>query len=226
MVFRKHDALVALTVIVFFGEPLIGQNGNAARILDVAENTQAAFITTTMDQGFPIDRADQMTMLILNRSAITLPLIEERVIQTFKSKEESNGQFIGIASEMIAYAGDEHSLRVIGRLIALDENRFGILVGRTLDNALDRRNPFLVAYSGFEFGDKAISRRIVEWSERVLASNRMRRLWGEAVIGKYGRVPSKAEWASDPLASRLSQSDADSLRSVVLRFAEEARSKR
>src|SRR5258708_20802 len=107
---------------------------SARNILDKTEAEQTTFITSTMEQGFPEDRADQMTMLIINRSAVTIPLIEAKLEEMLKSASPSKG-FIDIASEMIAYAGDEQALRAVGKLLAIDGKRFERLIGRTLDNA-------------------------------------------------------------------------------------------
>ena len=52
-----------------------------------------------MDQGFPEDRSDQMTMLLINRSAVVVPLIVARLEEVLKSANPSN-DFIDIASEM------------------------------------------------------------------------------------------------------------------------------
>lgn len=158
MVCRKNRILRTRTVLVslsFFGQALPGQDGNARSILELSEVDQVAFITSTMDRGFPEDRADQMTMLIINRSSLTVPLIEERLEQALKSSSLST-KFIDIASEMIAYAGDEHAFRAVIKLTAVDRQRFEHLVGRTLDNSLDRRNPFFVAYAALEHGNESI----------------------------------------------------------------------
>ena len=214
-----------LLFILVFSLPLLGQEQGARKILDLSEADQIAFITSTIDQGFPEDRADQMTMLLINRSALTVPLIETKLEETLKSEHPSKN-FIDVATEMIAYAGDEQSLRAISKLLAIDEKRFGRLVGRTLGNSMNWRNPFTVAYRAFEMGDDAVARYTVAWSESALSSDRMKHVWAEAMLNRYGKVPSQAEWAQDPLASRLKPPQGEQLRESVMRFAAEARSKR
>jgi hypothetical protein len=113
----------------------------AARIiLERAEAEQAAFIMETIGQGFPEVRADQMTILIINRSGLAVPLIDAKLEEALMYGKQPK-RFIDIASEMISYAGDEQALWAIGKLLAIDESRFGRLVGRTLDNAGNWRNP-------------------------------------------------------------------------------------
>ena len=124
------------------------------------------------------------------------------------------------------YAGDEQALRVISKLVALDENRFGRLVGRTLANAGNWRNPFSVIYSGLEIGDEAVSRYVAAWVESALASNTMQRTWAEAMLDRYGRVPGDSEWATDPIVSRLNDRASPELRQSVMRFATDAQTKR
>lgn len=216
-----------LVVLVSLSATMDGQEPlpPARTIVDLDEGEQIAFINKTMDLGFPEDRADQMTMLIINRSAVALPLIESRLEEALKSTSTPKS-FVDTATEMIAYAGDEQSLRAISRLMALDEKRFGPLVGRALDNARNWRNPFTVAYRGLEIGDEALSRYTLAWAESALASSRMQRAWGEAMLERFGKVPDETEWAKDPIASRLKGGASSAVRQSVLRFATEAQRKR
>jgi hypothetical protein len=215
----SYIAVILATSPLYVGQrPAYGQEAIARQILDLSVADQIAFITSTMDQGFLQERSGQMTMLIINRSALTVPLIEARLEEVLKSPSLSEN-FIDIASEMIAYAGDEQSLRAISRLIAIDEGRFGRLVGRTLDNSTNWRNSFTVAYRGIEIGDEAITRHILAWTETALASDRMKQRWAEAMLDRYGKVPGQAEWAQDPLASRIKREDLATLRERVMRLA-------
>jgi hypothetical protein len=197
----------------------------ARTILDLGEREQIAFINDTMDLGFPANRADQMTMLIINRSALTLPLIEARLEKMLKFSLMPKS-FVGTASEMIAYSGDEQALRAISKLMAIDETQFGPLVGRTLYNALNWRNPFTIAYQGLELTDEALSRYTAEWAELALGSNRMRRAWAEAMLDRYGKVPDESDWANDPIASKLKSGSTTELRQIVMRLARETSRKR
>jgi hypothetical protein len=197
----------------------------ARTILNRTEAEQTVFMMETIDQGFPEDRADQMTMLIINRSGLAVPLIAAKIEAALKYGTQSK-HFIDIASEMISYAGDEHALRAIGKLVAVNESRFGRLVGRTLDNAGNWRNPFTVAYRGLEMGDEAVSLYTAAWAESALASERMQHVWAEAMLDRYGKVPSETEWAQDPIASRLKDRASPELRQSVVRFAAEEQRKR
>jgi len=197
----------------------------ARTILDLSEGEQVAFIRSTMELGFPINRADQITMLIINRSALALPLIEMKLEETMKAVPPQVA-FVETASEMIAYAGDQTALREITRLMALDEKKFGPLVGRTLDNAGNWRNPFDVAYGGLALGSEAISQRTMQWVKSALASNKMQHHWAESLLNRYGEVPDDSEWAADPIASRLSDRVSPELRRTVLNLADDIRRKR
>src|SRR6516162_3499142 len=139
---RTLLALVLLPLSSLHGQDTIPP---ARTILDLSESEQAAFIRSTMALGFPMNRADQMTMLIINRSALVFPLIEGKLEEALKSDSPQTA-FVETASEMIAYAGDQTALREIIKLMSLDEKRFGRLVGRMLDNAGNWRNSFDVAY--------------------------------------------------------------------------------
>jgi hypothetical protein len=147
MGFEIVRRLWLVLVVVSFSATLEGQEviPPARTILDLGEADQIAFINRTMELGFPVSRADQMTMLIVNRSALALPLIEAKLEEDLKSASTPKG-LVNTAIEMIAYAGDEQALQAVRKLMAIDERRFGPLVGRTLDNAGNWRNPFTLAY--------------------------------------------------------------------------------
>jgi len=227
MAFNFIGRLLPLAVLASLSATMDGQEviPTARTVLDLSEGEQIAFINRTMDLGFPENRADQMTMLIINRSALMVPLIEAKLEEALKSAPAPKG-FVETASEMIAYAGDERALRAVGKLLAIDENRFGRLVGRTLDNAGSWRNPFSVVYRGLEIGDEAVSRRMAAWVESALASNTMQRTWAEAMLDRYGKVPGDSEWATDPIVSRLNGQASPGLRRSVMRLATEVQRKR
>jgi hypothetical protein len=212
-------------LLILLAGPLGAQVPSARHILELSESEQAKFVNETIDAGFPDGSADQMTMLIINRSALVLPLLERRVVVELRSQSPSK-DVIATATEMIAYAGNDHAFQTISRLIAIDADRFGPLVERTLDNAMDFRNPFTLAYRRLEIGDEAISRRIAAWADARLATNRMQRLWAEAMVDRYQRVPDGEQWANDPLAVRLNTSLPQQLRESVVGFAKEASARR
>jgi hypothetical protein len=197
----------------------------AKNVLLFSEAEQRQFVNSVLDAGFPEKEGDKFSLLLVNRSALVLPLLESRVEQELKRPQHSE-RLIELACVMIAYAGDEESLRAIGKLIGLDEARFGPLVGRTFDNAGNWRNPFTVAYRGLELGNEAVARQTVVWVESALASDRMRRTWAEAMLDRYGRPPDDAEWVRDPIATRLKSGTSSELRQSTLRFAIQGQKKR
>jgi hypothetical protein len=227
MAFDPIRRLLPMLVVVSMSATMHAQESlpSARTILDLAESEQIVFIQKTIELRFPENRADQMTMLIINRSAITLPMIEAKLEEALNSPPASK-DLVETASEMIAYAGDEQALRSIGKLLAVDAGRFGPLVRRTLENASNWRNPFTVAYRGLEIGDEVVSRHVASWAASVVSTNRMQRAWAEAMLDRYGRVPDETEWTRDPIASRLKDRVAPDLRQSVIRFGMETQSKR
>lgn len=200
-------------------------NKDAKSVLHLSEAEQRRFVNLVLDAGFPENEGDRFSLLLVNRSALVVPILESRLEQELMELPRS-GRLVELASAMIAYAGDEQALRAISKLLVVDQTRFGSLVGRTLDNAGNWRNPFTVAYRGLEMGDEAVSSHIAAWAESALASNRMQRAWAEAMLDRYGKVPSESEWTIDPIASRLKDRVSPNLRQNVLRFATEAQNKR
>ena len=213
----RFATILVLTKLTFAQVPSV------RTILDLPESEQRNFITETINAGFPDGRADQMTMLILNRSSLVLPLLERRTEVELMSQSPSQ-VLIETTSEMIAYAGDSQALREVGRLIAIDDGRFGPLVNRTLGNAMSFRNPFTVAYRGVDVESEAVGSRIGAWADAMASAPRMQRLWAQAMIERYGRVPTQDDWASDPIVSRMKTRRFDQLKENVLRFASAAKS--
>src|ERR1035441_3686651 len=194
-------------------------------ILQVSDAEQVAFAKSVLEQHFPENEGDRFSLLLVNRSALVVPLIESRIESELGSDSRSE-RFIGLASAMIAYAGDEHSVRAIRKLIDIDERRFGTFIGRTLDNAGKWGNPFGVAYQALELGDGSVAGYTAAWAESALASDRMQRVWAEAMLDRYGKVPGETEWATDPIASQLKNRASPEFHQSVLRFAAEAQRKR
>jgi hypothetical protein len=53
----------------------------------------------------------------------------------------------------------------------------------------------------------------------------MKRLWAEAMLDRYRKVPGDVEWESDPLPSRLQPAQANQLGETIVRYALEAQRK-
>jgi len=168
----------------------------------------------------------------------------------FTDKNVNPQKFVDAAGWVIADTGDEQALKEISKLMKLDEKRFSPLVGVALDQSSRNHNPFAVAYHGSAIGDPAVDKRIGAWAESKLAtdpaeraradavarrlgartapapSDKMKHLWAEALLDKYGNVPNEAQWATDPIASGLNATLAGALHNEVLQFALEAQEKR
>ena len=92
---------------------------------------------------------------------------------------------------------------------------------------------------GFEIGDPSVDKRLVDWADEFLSaelpnlgnpifdnvSGSPRRQWAEALVDRYGAVPSPTQWMNDPIASRLRPGLA-ALDHDVRRFTVEAAEKR
>jgi hypothetical protein len=75
------------------------------------------------------------------RATVLVPLIERKIgevlrstdpLERFTDKTVDPQRFVSIAALSIAWSGDEQALKEIGKLIAIDEKRFGTLVRNTL----------------------------------------------------------------------------------------------
>jgi hypothetical protein len=211
----------------------------STRILKWSEAEQVAWLKSYLAEGMP--PGEGLTMLVLNKSLIALPLLEQEIEEILHSKSPqqlfsnpaADPQTVVIgATSMIEYAGDAQSLREASKLMKIDEHRFGGMVNSALLHAETNRNPFTVAYQGFDIGDPEVDKRILAWAEVTFAlkgqldHNEKRRWLAEAMVARYNGVPSGAQWTNDPIVSKLDPSKYAGLHDEMLPFTVEAAKKR
>lgn len=209
------------------------------RMLGMTEGEQTAFTKAQLDIGIPDDQVDALKALARGRSSLVLPLIASKMEQVLRSpnplelfidKIVEPRVFLYHAAEIIAEAGDDEALRQAARLLKL--KRYAGLPITILNVAEQRGNPFPLVYRGLEMGDADLASVIAKWAEQALAEpaenlpKDRRHRWAEALVARYGGAPIAAQWARDPIASRLNHTFAESVRSEVLRLADEASSRR
>jgi hypothetical protein len=229
--------LLRIALAIAGASVALAQQPLARRILYMSEAEQIAYVASDLNQGMPVDLYDPLGTLILSRSALVLPMLEKKIEEVLKSqnpldcftdKTANPQKFVDLAASAIPFAGDEQALREISKLIAIDDKRFGTLVNIALLNAEIRRNPFTVAYGGFEIGDPAVDKRIVAWAERQfddkgeIRQRQLKHMWAEAMAEKYGEAPTEVGWANDPIASGFIPTLAWSLHDEILRLGAEA----
>lgn len=220
------------------------------RLLHASEAEQTAWLRQHIDKGIPASEA--FGTLALNRSQLTLPLVEAKIVQVLRSPTPSQcftdpsvnpQKFVDYAAEVIAENGDMQALIELRKLLNIDEQRFGRFIQSALMSAESYRNPFEVAYRGLELGDKRLEARIMSWAELKLADKRpprrnfgpqtpvsvsemekarVRAMWAQALAGRLARVPTEADWHSDPIASRLDPDHAHAVHDDVMRYAAQA----
>src|SRR5208283_4813006 len=214
-------AAAALAAIII---PAYGQDHAWQRLLAADEAEQTAWVNAHLSKGMP--PSDEFAMLILNRSEITLPVIEEKIEEVLRSpspaecftdKSVDPRKFVDDAAAAITSVANVRSLKESSRLIKLDEKRFGWMVERTLIGAQSGHNPFPLVYEGVELGDPAIDSRISIWLQALFADKgppppgpgmaagaeavilqRNGRL-AEAMVERYGGVPTESQWLADPI---------------------------
>jgi hypothetical protein len=244
----------AACLIAFVAPHLVfGQEPEAEwrRMLKASEPEQTAWIKSHLQAGMP--GSSVFTMLILNRSEIALPPIEQKIEEVLHSPSPTEcfsgaavdpQKFVGRAAMAITEAGNIRSLKEASKLIRIDEKRFGWMVEGTLLQARSYGNPFTLAYLGFELGDPAVASRITAWVQDQLAdkgppptypgaaegaeavTRERRGLLAGALVARYGDVPTEKEWADDPIISRLPSANAALLHDGVMRAAIEVMQKR
>jgi hypothetical protein len=205
------------------------------RLLNMSEAEQKAYVNSAFDHGLPQASVDSATTLIRARSAILAPVLGARVLEALKSpspidcfadKTVDPQAAIMAAATVIAYAADENALKELSRFLAIDDRRFGWLIGYALSDG-GSRNFFPVAYQGFEIGSGALNTKMAAWIEKQLeedaasAEPRLSTWWAEGLFDRVGHAPTTADWVNDPIVKRLKPELAKSLHDEVFRLAAE-----
>ena len=229
--------------LTFIAAALVAGNAQTTdwyddNILSTTEAEQAALVRAALDQCFPPALDRRLGTLAVKRSSLALPLIEKKVEEVFASPQTLNTcrdlkppTFIDRAVGVIRLAGNGEALVQIAKLATINEARFGPFAETLLFVSEDRGdvNPFAVAYSVFDPGNRFIERRIIAGVDAQLAGSgvgarisQLKRWWAEAIVARYGGVPSEAQWLSDPIVSRLKLSRLEAWRDDIIRLAAEA----
>jgi hypothetical protein len=135
-----------------------------------------------------------------------------------------------LCGRVIVAAADQQAVTFAGKLFK--PASLGVLIAETLYNAGDRGNPFDLVYRALEMRDPELEKAVIAWCERTLEDPALnipkdrRHQWAESLAARYGSAPTPAQWAKDPLASRLKISSRESFQAEVVRLAGEASQKR
>jgi hypothetical protein len=214
-----------------------GLNPTARNLDQWSDADITTWMHSALDRGLPDELDDYMSAPMKYRGAIVVPLTEQKIEEILRSTSPATcftdpavdpGKFVREAVAVITGAGDEDALKAASQLMKIDEARFGWMVGNILFNGMGYRNPFTVAYRGFAIGDPLIDSRIAVWTEAQLSQNHQstQQDWAEAMLDRYSVVPNADQWATDPIASRLSPKVLNLIRSNVTRLAAETIEKR
>ena len=124
------SAIITLAMALGASPHLVfGQNNQAdwRRLLKASQVEQTAWINSHLRAGMPPSEA--FGDLILNKSEVTLPLIEQKIEevlrspspgQSFNDKSIDPQDFVRRATSAITEAGDTQSLKEANKLIKID----------------------------------------------------------------------------------------------------------
>jgi len=212
------------------------------RALRLSDSEMVAFVKSSLDGGMTGSDGFATSTLARARGALVLPLIEAKIEQVLRSSNASEcftdrrtdpQSFITSAAAVISGASGESALRETGKLLQLDEKRFDRMVDQVLSEAYGLQNQFALAYRGLDLGNPALSIRIVRWAEKRVtppspdeSPRRPRRLWAEAMVDRYGGVPTPEQWGSDPMAAGMKPDTVKALRDDMYRQMEDIWDKR
>lgn len=241
------NAKKSLTILIFAAVAAMaqdtvapGSDKEAARLLRASAADQKAYVNSAFDHGLPQASVDTVTILVRQHSALLAPVLGARVVEALKAaspidcfidKTVDPKAAIMAAASAIAYASDENALKELAKILAVDDRRFGWLVGYALSDG-GSRNFFPVAYSGLEIGSKELDSKMIAWIQKQLetsadsAQSQLKSWWAEALVIKVGHTPTQADWDNDPIVKQLPAELTKSVRDDVFRMAAEEAHKR
>lgn len=211
------------------------------RVLQMTPAEQAAVVKAALDQGLPekADVTEGLIVLVRSNSGLAIPAIEARIEEVLHSPDPSNlfttpgvkpEWFVATAAGTIAYAGNRDALASIDRLLRSDRKRFGHLVSEALYSALTFGNPFRVVYQGYDIASPDLNLLISEWASKVLSAPSApyveHRQLAEAMIDRYGAIPTESQWNADAIVTRLPPERALAMHDHVMKLAADAWAKR
>lgn len=233
--------LILIALGAAFALPLAAAQDPPARaVLDLTEAQQKEFIVSYLNRGMPSGGAgDAFTMLVLNRSSMTIPMIEHKIEEVLDSASPSKlfldkgvdpTMFVATAASAIAYAGNIDALKATASLMRKDKKQFAHLVSDALYSSLNLRNPMTVSYQGLDLADADLDPLITQWLSKVLSAPSAayveQRQWAEAMLDRYHGTPTESQWNTDPIVTRLPPERALAMHDRVMKLAVDAWSKR
>jgi len=210
-------------------------SSEVARLLKLSDAEQKAYVNSAFDHGLPQASVDSVTSLIRARSAVLAPVLGDRIVEALKSKSPIDcftdktvepAAAIMAAASAIAYAADANALKELARFLAIDDRKFGWLVGYALSDG-GSRNFFPVAYKGYEIASAPLEARMTTWIEKQLQEDytlnepKLPTWWAAAMVERLGHAPGPADWADDPIVKKLKPEVTQPIRADVLKIAAE-----
>ena len=205
----------------------------AAHLLKLSEAEQKAYVNSAFDHGLPQATVNTVTTLIRERSATLAPVLGDRVVEALKSpkpidcfvdKTVDPQASIMAAASAIAYAADENALKELAKILAVDDRRFGWLIGYALSDG-GSRNFFPVAYKGLEIRSAPLEAKMIAWIDKQIqddpdaADSQLKTWWADALVERLGHAASATDWANDPLVKKIKPELAQLERDPVLQLS-------
>lgn len=154
---------------------------------------------------------------IVNRNQVTVipDLLSQLRSGALVDRPERHYQLL----DVIAYIANEQAIEILSNLAAEDPASDKHFVGKSLDYAFGRENPFILAYRVLERISPEAGRPIGDWAKERLTSSQCLALWADAALERYQGIPSDDVLATDPITSRVFETMRSELRLELAKAA-------
>lgn len=180
------------------------------------------FLTEALNLCLPDELNDDVYLLVKSRSRLALPELTSR-LRSAESLSDAPAKFLHTVTDLIAYASDEAALEILLKMAVSNRERFGRYVGRSLDYAYGRGNPYSLAYRAISKAEPEAAIHIIDWVEQNLAAGQSQGDWAEAIVERDKGMPSDDALADDPIVSKLPGGAPDTLKRELSRMAGKTR---
>ena len=211
----SNTRLIGVALLILFPRTapaqFVSQHALDVRFLN-DEQTQR-WVVEALSEGLPDYKIDELDFLALNHQPVVIPLLENRLMQEVGHSAASQG-YARKLSDALSYTASRAAISRFACLVEAGEQHFGYYIGRTLDYAVGRGNPYQLVYDAVDLGSRAVTDRVIKWVEQSISSSgqsRQAQLLA-AAANRQGRPISKEFFDSDPVLSRLHPDILDSLR--------------
>jgi len=173
-------------------------------VAERSDDEVRSFLASASFQNLSPEEADDLYLLVKARPGVAVPVLAEVLRTGLTSGLLARGEAAQVI-DLLSYAADEQSLALLSDLLAeFNVQSLDNAVGRLLDYADGRVNPFVLAYRGMAMGNTKVQRQVVSWVESRAGQEHGLAGWASAIlVNRAGTVALDELLTVDPIIAHM-----------------------